>query len=473
MKNFKTLIFISLTLFVLSFLYFLPSILSTSFGKDLILKMKSGKNDTFSAEKFVFSWKGPQIIQGVHYSNENLEIKGENLEVHTSFLKFFNLTDLNEKNFLSSKTQAQLKNFSILINYPGLPKAAFFDLNGSFQTKGSKPSLLNISGKTKSNESSGNFEISASLDKTNFSGSLHLLSFPSMIISELFSNYISLRDLTKIIGPELDLTSSFKIENLEGPIDINLKSKNLLTNLSFSFFKDHITLNKPITATMTLTDELSDHFMKKLNPFLITDLKSKNPIQIKISDEGFYLPLPLNLKKLNINHAMIDLGKMKTKNGDNLSIILGMMKYQALLGLNEMNVWCSPLNLQIKDGVVYTARMDALLADTIHVCTWGTVDLLTEKVNMSLGLTSDSLKKSFGITNLKDNFVMIIPVLGTTKKLKIDTKIAAGKIAALVASDKAKDQNNVIGKMFGLLRHVEDDQKKVPPAKRPFPWEKK
>jgi hypothetical protein len=473
MKNLKTVIFISSILFILSFFYFLPSILSTSFGKDLILKMKSDKKDIFSAEKFIFSWKGPQIIQGLYYSNENLEIKGENLEVHTPFLKFFNLTNLNEKNFLSSKTKAQLKNFSIAINYPSLPKATLFDLSGSVQTKKNEPLLLNLSGKTKNNESSGNFEITASCNKNNFSGSLHLISFPVVILGELFSNYISLSDLTKILGPEIDLTSSFKIENLQGPIELSLKSNNLQTNLSFNFLSDHITLNKPITATVNLTQELSNHFMKKLNPFLITDLKAKTPIQIKISDEGFYLPLPLNLKKLNINHVMIDLGQMKTKNGDNLSIILGMMKYQALLGLNEMNVWCSPLNLQIKDGVVYTARMDALLADTIHVCTWGTVDLLTEKVSMSLGLTSDALKKSFGITNLKDNFVMIIPVQGSTKKLKIDTKIAAGKIAALVASDKAKEQNNVIGKMFGLLKHVEDDQKKVPPAKRPFPWEKK
>lgn len=471
MQHKKTIFFTILILLFGSFIFFLPSIISTQVGKKLIIKIAQNKTNKMDAKSLKLSWKGPQKIEGLIFSNSNIELALDILEINIPFIKLFNLSNFNEKAFLASNAKTSFKDLSLNINYPSFPKAAFSNINGFLETKGDAPLVLNISGKSKTNDLLGDFEIATSFYKKDFEGNLKLKRFPVIAFDEIFSNYIKLGIFSKILGSEVNLTSSFKIKNLEGPIDLDLNSANLQTKVSFNFFHDHITLNTPLSASIILTEELSSYLMKEINPFLITSIKAKNPLHLKISEEDFYLPLPLNFNKLNVKNAMLDLGQIKAKNGDNLSIILGIMKYQALLGLKEMNIWCSPLNIQIKDGILSASRMDALLADSIHICTWGTVDLTSEKVNMTLGLTADALKKSFGISNLKDSYVMIIPIHGTTSKVKIDTKIATGKIAALVASDKAKEQNNIIGKMFGLLKHVEDDQKKVPPPKKPFPWE--
>jgi hypothetical protein len=142
---------------------------------------------------------------------------------------------------------------------------------------------------------------------------------------------------------------------------------------------------------------------------------------------------------------------------------------QGSFNSKEIEIWCSPLEIQIRNGILYISRMDMLIDNSIHICTWGQIDLIKDKVKMTLGITAQALNYSFGVTNLPKNYVLQVPVRGSLTDIKIDTSKAAYKIAALKA---VRIQDNIFSQIIDLLKQKYDDQSDVPAPRRPFPWER-
>ena len=167
------------------------------------------------------------------------------------------------------------------------------------------------------------------------------------------------------------------------------------------------------------------------------------------------------------------MGQVRARTGKSLRSLLTLLKSQKIG--KEVNIWFSPVSFKVENGLMETGRMDALLADAIHICTWGNIDLLHDRIEMFLGLPADTLANSFGIKNLSRNYVLKIPIQGSTKDPDIATGPATAKIAAMVAAQQIPKVGGTGGKVFGgllnvLTRAKEDED--VPPPNRPFPWEK-
>ena len=138
-----------------------------------------------------------------------------------------------------------------------------------------------------------------------------------------------------------------------------------------------------------------------------------------------------------------------------------------------MEAWFTPVSFQLQNGRLETGRLDALLSRSVHICSWGSVNLLTEKLHMYLGLPADTLQGSFGITGLPSDYVLKIPLRGTLSHPELSTSSAAAQIASMAATQNIPLPK--VGKMFEKITKtvstVKND-KDVPPAKRPFPWER-
>ncbi|MCC6127622.1 MAG: hypothetical protein IT584_00260 [Chlamydiae bacterium] len=138
-----------------------------------------------------------------------------------------------------------------------------------------------------------------------------------------------------------------------------------------------------------------------------------------------------------------------------------------------MDAWFTPFSFQIRNGAIQTGRLDALLSDSIHICSWGKVNLVSEKLHMYIGLPADTLNRSFQITGLSADYVLKIPLRGTISKPELDTGPAVAQIASMAATQKLPIPK--VGKMFEAITktvsQVKND-KDVPPANRPFPWER-
>lgn len=264
-----------------------------------------------------------------------------------------------------------------------------------------------------------------------------------------------------------------KVEKLEGQIEGNDFTLTGITLQGHISLKGMITehgmqLSEPLIARIRLTPEMSALLLKDANPLFVTGISAENPVTLRIEPTDFFFPFPYSLEKLKVGKAILDLGKVRSQNGESLRTIIALLKAGSLPNASVMNIWFTPVSFQIDRGILRAGRLDALLADSIHICTWGNIDLLKDRLDMTLGLPADTLKKAFGIKNLPDNYVMKVGVQGTTGSPIIDKTAAAAKIAALIATSQIP-KKGILGGLSDLFSKKEEAD--VPKANRPFPWE--
>ena len=117
-------------------------------------------------------------------------------------------------------------------------------------------------------------------------------------------------------------------------------------------------------------------------------------------------------------------------------------------------------------------RTEMLYDGRFELCTWGDVDLVKEYVNLKLGFTAQALYQGFGLS-MPSSYVLVIPLKGPYHHVKIDTQAATSKIAGIIARKAGAAVGGIWGNVLGAAGGLTDDQSKVPPPKRPFPWKKK
>jgi hypothetical protein len=339
--------------------------------------------------------------------------------------------------------------------------------NGAIAYKGG--SVEKIEGEIKGNDLSltgitlqGHIALSGQIySKLHFRLQIDVKEFPLAVIGH---------KLDKLLGPTLDLNGTASLESGIGSIDLAINAANLNTRIQGNLTDHSITLQEPLFAAIRLTPEVSALLLKDANPLFLTGLSAQNQINLRIDPKDFYFPLPYSLNTLSVGEATLDLGQVKCQNGDSLRAIISILKAESLSDASQMNAWFTPVTFSIHRGILQAARMDALLADSIHICTWGNINLIQDEIDMYLGLPADTLQQSFGIKNLPVNYVLKVKIQGTTKKPEIVKGPAIAKIAALVAAGQIPKKG-----FFGGLAEListPKEEKDVPAAKRPFPWEK-
>lgn len=391
-------------------------------------------------EKASFSWTGPQQFYDISLSKEDAQLKIKHLSKDVNFLKLL----IKPMQGITKITQASL----YIKNQPYLQ-----DINGSFEYINKKISNINIHGKNQD----GDFSIFLKETKNFYQGECNLKNFPIQTIENLFPKY----PFSKIFGQTIDLQAILKDQE---SIHIHLNSFNCFANINLKYFQNTLFLNEDASIRIKITEDLSKYL---INPLFISAIHAENPLKIILHKKDFSFPLDIDTKKIQMS-ATLDIGKFTATAKGSLGIIIGILKYNYFTHVSDINVWCTPWDVQIKNGILHTSRLDALLLDKIHICTFGDINLINKDISMILGITASALKESFGIKNLQKNYILEIPIYGKIDHIKIDTAQAAAKIAALKAMQSHK---TIFSKIFEIFKPLKKDSK-IPPAKKPFPWEK-
>ncbi len=414
---------------------FLPKIASTSLGKPLFVKALSQKSQgDIEIGWLELSWFGPQRFHDLKWTHGAVSGTIEQLDIAAPFWTF--------------SGPFKLKNGAILYKGGSVEK-----IEG--EIKGNDLCLTGIT-------LQGHIALSGQIySKLHFHLQIDVKEFPLAVIGH---------KLDKLLGPTLDLNGTVSLEKGIGYIDLTINAANLNTRIQGNLTDHSITLQEPLLAAIRLTPEMSALILKDANPLFLTGLSAQNQINLRIEPKNFYFPLPYSLNTLSVGEATLDLGQVQCQNGDSLRAIISILKAERLSDASQMNAWFTPVTFSIHRGVLQAGRMDTLLADSIHICTWGNINLTQDEIDMYLGLPADTLQQSFGIKNLPANYVVKVKIQGTTKKPEIVKGPAIAKIAALVAAGQIPKKG-----FFGGLAEListPKEEKDVPAAKRPFPWEK-
>ena len=281
----------------------------------------------------------------------------------------------------------------------------------------------------------------------------------------------------------VDLSWSDKIQALlgdtvNGKFDIKLSQKQgtLLAQLNGQngtlFMDGHVSdgtlyLNQPFTAEVVATPYFGQHVLKHLVPFLTTAIGSNAPLKVTIDNNGFSYPLlDYNPEQIQINQAVVELGKMQFENKGQLKEILHVLKPEPQ---EKISIWFTPLNINVTNGTVNVQRMDMLVMDRYHIATWGFVNLGNEKVNIVVGITGDALNQALEIRQIDDDYMLQLHVKGKLGHTKVDKEHAAVRIGSLLAQSQGGPGGLVIGTLLDIANGLKDS-KIPPPTTNPLPW---
>jgi hypothetical protein len=396
----------------------------------------------------------------------------------------FNATGRNPKLTFFDKSShdiIQLTNLNFLLNKNEQgPFAASMD--STVLTQGNKTTARNgsisLNGQLEQTlNTQGVFDLSQLTGRLQFKAE----QFPSRAL-DIIARAKGRTDFpyTTVFGNKINATLNIELNKFSGPVSLNVNTPLTRADISGTIKNGALMLEDAIHVQMKITPEISRLVLKEVNPLNLSYLYSQEPVTLEIPASGFYFPLyPFHLAKIAIPKARIELGKIACRNEGNVHITLGLLKTKQFEKTNDLILWFAPLDLNVKQGLVDMERTEILLAETFDICLWGNVDLVKDYIDMTLGLTAQTLSKAFGIKNLPENYVLRIPMRGKADNVQIDTGKATTKIALLLAWQQAGaagalgkgPAGAIIGGLINKMATLPDSNAKVPPPKHPFPWE--
>jgi len=435
----KKLVFLVLVLFIAA-----PYLVSYTPAKVLFTKLLEHKfQNSVQIDTLRLSWFGPQQAQNIRFQNKDFDGV---VETFTSPLPLWKLPDLKES--------FSIENGTVQVHAPGYPAAQINHLHAV--VNGPK---VEATATTTEADKTGSLKVRAEQQNADYDITAMATNVPSLLVDRLVNAH---GKLAALVGPSMNGTLSVKTNNRSGTIALDIDGTNTDASGTFDYTPDTITLKEPLLVTCHLTPESS-------TLLLGTKVQSQTPILLRVFPEGFSMSRPFSIDKLQIGHATLDLGKFQVENTAPLSALFNMLKSQR--SGQWVSAWFNEVDATMQNGTLSLGRVDALFAGNVHLCAWGDILLSQDKLAMNLGIPADTLKSAFGIQNLNDNYVLKVPVQGTLQNPEFVTGPASAKIATMAAA-QAVPKPGPVGTFFGIINAATNDSSDVPPAKRPFPWEK-
>ena len=133
------------------------------------------------------------------------------------------------------------------------------------------------------------------------------------------------------------------------------------------------------------------------------------------------------------------------KCGDNylLTTILNLLRGKIP---TTISVECGIMPFIFQNGVFSFERTHFLIDNTFEIVSLGTANLMSDALNIHVGLTTSSLIRAFDLTALPPGYMVPFTIKGTTHKPLICIKDAVKTIAALILLEKIDPKYRVYPK---------------------------
>lgn len=231
--------------------------------------------------------------------------------------------------------------------------------------------------------------------------------------------------------------------------------------------KMQIRLVNPIKLEMDLTPDVGRIYLRQINPLLGEILGSA------VADED--MPdMVVNVSPRNMilptEHFAVCIEPMKVvvARGPLVGGILSILskgRNNIVPEKQEIRVETSSINADFDTGGGLTcSRFDLLLAERLHVASWGTIDLIEETIEMILAIPETTLREIMGLSSLPRNYYLKIPIKGTFDQPQIDWNTASFNIVQHMLQERSNKFMKSILKEFSPL------EEPIPELNSSLPW---
>ncbi|MFY7842827.1 MAG: hypothetical protein ACOVOR_02295 [Rhabdochlamydiaceae bacterium] len=331
-----------------------------------------------------------------------------------------------------------------------------FVISADTESQTSVKGQLNSKGEISKNPQTGNWEPQKV--------TLHVQKFPMIVWQELiphspFSIFGHILDGKMLFIPEA------KGHSLDVQIDLDHLHLSGLAHVDENLFY----MKKPLLVEMIWQKDLNSYIKERIPSFPTITLSGENPIKLSIPQESV-LSLR-NKNEIKVSQASFEIPPMTLESD---SFILNAFSF-----LDNQNgqyfIWPQTLNFDVTGDKLFLNRTDFLINKLYEMALWGSTSFENKKLQLILGVPSQSLEKAFHLKDLPKEYMLHIPLKGTWQDPTINKKSLTTKIAILMA----KHQTLINKKITELspLSHLEkivplpDQNKKSPSPRKPYPWE--
>lgn len=277
------------------------------------------------------------------------------------------------------------------------------------------------------------------------------------------------RTFSAVVGPHVDAQLSAKFIQMEGPLEGSLKGENGEASLGGQLKKGTLFLTKPFEWKIQVTPELNSLFLKDNIPIFSSVIASEAPLRLVIEPKGAAMPLmPFDISKISIAKGTLQLGKIRFRNDGELRSLLSLLKP---IPENQFTIWFTPIYFQLAQGDLKISRFDYLVANAYSLATWGTINLPSHDMDLTVGLSEQALRTAFGLHGLPSDFILQVPVKGRKGQVEIDKAKAAARISALIAKSHENSKIQILGNVLELAASGFQELSTPPPTTDPLPWQ--
>ncbi|MBS0623362.1 MAG: hypothetical protein JSS62_01935 [Verrucomicrobia bacterium] len=274
------------------------------------------------------------------------------------------------------------------------------------------------------------------------------------------------------LGDVLDAHMVGNITHGVGPFTLDLQSSNFKAILPLQLTQQAILLRDFVEAEITLTDEVSEALLVDVNPLLITGASSDHPLKLYIDPQNFSIAIhPFFFKGVHIERAILDIGKIRVRNGGQIQSLLHFLKVTDISDDKWMDAWFTPIFMSLNDGTSSYKRFDILLANEVHIALWGRIDLVKSKVWMTLGIAPSTLAQRFNIVGLTKKEMFQVKMRGKTDNVELDWSSAYTRIGIIIARIAGGHIGYLVGGVVEQLFSAFGEEATPPPSTSPLPWE--
>jgi hypothetical protein len=217
------------------------------------------------------------------------------------------------------------------------------------------------------------------------------------------------------------------------------KEKPLLNrvegSLTLVYDQNKLTLVKPALVTSEVIEEGVEAFT---NHILIPPFSS--PL---ISLQLFSASLNTESKSSLKLQGELRLGSLRCKENHLLSVILNLLRQKVP---KAITIECGKIPFIIENSIASFDKSPFLIDNTFEILSLGTINLLSDALNIHVGLTTSSLIRAFDLTFLPPGYMVPFMIKGTTHSPQIIVKEALKTIGILLLLEKIDPQHRVYPK---------------------------